>query len=380
MRDSIRLCPFLPIVPALVGLLLLCATTGCTAPGGISATAATAPAIAASAPAKAAPVSASDVAAVRDTVYYLASDDLAGRGIGSPGLDMAADFIAQHFAALHLRTLSGDDGYFQPFGYVQRVSVDAKTTSFSLAGIKAKLGTDFTVLPWSGAGSFSSTVAFVGYGAVNDAAGYDDYANIDVRGKVVLAMRYEPHDTKGRSRFTHGAFSPSAALTAKARAAADHGAVALLVVNPPLLHGDDDPLIPFMFGSPMESPLPIIQIKRDLAQQLLKSAAAPTLGELQTRIDLTGAPASRLLSGAAASGDVQLVRDQIRAKNVVALLPGSGPHAGEYVVVGAHYDHLGRGGPGSLAPWSHAWPTIWCATAVWTAASSFAPSALRKKG
>jgi hypothetical protein len=349
-----RLRPFLPIVPALVGLLLLCATTGCAAPGGTSATAATAPAIAASAPAQAAPVSTSDVAAVRDTVYYLASDDLAGRGIGSPGLDMAADFIAQHFAALHLRTLSGDDGYFQPFGYVQRVSVDAKATYFSLAGIKAKRGTDFTVLPWSGAGSFSSTVAFVGYGAVNDATSYDDYANIDVRGKVVLAMRFEPHDTKGHSRFTHGAFSPSAALTAKARAAADHGAVALLVVNPPLLHGEDDPLIPFMFGSPMESPLPIIQIKRDLADQLLKSAAAPTLGELQTRIDLTGAPASRSLSEVAASGDVQLVRDQIRAKNVVALLPGSGPHANEYVIVGAHYDHLGLGGPGSLAPWSHA--------------------------
>jgi len=353
-----RLRPFLLIVPALLALALLATIAGCATPGATAtAQAATFPtasvATTSAGPAQAAAVSPSDVAMVRNTVYYLASDDLAGRGIGSPGLDMAADYIAGRFAALHLRTLPGDDGYFQPFQYVRRVTVDPQTT-FSLAATSAKLGSDYTVLPWSGAGSFSSTVAFVGYGVVNGAAHYDDYANIDVRGKVVLAMRFEPHDTKGHSRFTHDAFSPSAAFTAKARAAAEHGAVALLMVNPPLLHGDADGLMPFLYGSPMESPLPVIQIKQALADQILKSAAAPTLSELQTRIDSTGAPASRLLAGTAATGNVQLVRTGVLAKNVVALLPGTGPHANEYVIVGAHYDHLGRGGLGSLAPWSHA--------------------------
>jgi hypothetical protein len=84
----------------------------------------------------------------------------------------------------------------------------------------------------------------------------------------------------------------------------------------------------------------------------IKHTALPRgfdLKSLQSQIDRDGKPQSAAIDGVSASGTVDLVRRQTTVKNVIACLPGYGPHADEYVVVGAHYDHLGHGGPGSLA-------------------------------
>ena len=94
-------------------------------------------------------------------------------------------------------------------------------------------------------GKFSGPVVFVGYGMKNASQHYDDYAGIDVKGKLALAMRFEPHDAKGNSRFEKDGWSDAAALGEKAKAAAEAGAVALLIVTPMQFHGNDDRLVPF---------------------------------------------------------------------------------------------------------------------------------------
>ena len=195
-------------------------------------------------------------------------------------------------------------------------------------------------------------MVFAGYGITDAAHHYDDYAGLDVKGKVVLVIRYEPKTSEGKSRLTKdGSWSAAATFASKCRAASEHGAAAVLYVNPPA-HDKVDSLSAFWSGPPGDHPtLPVVQIKEDLALSMVKAGGAGDLKGLEEEIDKDLKPQSGALKDVTASGSVVL-RKAVR--NVVAYLPGNGDHADEYVVIGAHYDHLGHGGPGSLAPWSHA--------------------------
>ena len=126
-----------------------------------------------------------------------------------------------------------------------------------------------------------------------------------------------------------------------------------MLVNPPAFHEDDDPLVPFarMYRGE-QSKIPVVQVRRKVADAWLKAAGAEAdLRALQRKIDEAGKPASFALpDGVSVAGAVKVERVQKDVKNVVAVLPGGGDLAHEYVVVGAHYDHLGRGGPGSMSP------------------------------
>jgi len=297
-----------------------------------------------SVPPAAAPWSAdaSEVRALRQAVYYLASDPLEGRGVGTHGLDEAADFLAHHDRSLGLRTPPGCDGYFQPFVYTLAATVGPRT-SLEFAGTTLERGKTYTSLPISASGDFTGPVVFVGYGITDASHGYDDYAGIDVRGKVVLAMRYEPLNDVGQSRFASARnWSASSGLMVKAENAAQHGATALLLVNPPKYHGYDLLLAPTLPQVP-QARLPVLQIKQTALPKEIDLKA------IQARIDGDGKPNSFALEQITASGAVDLIRKQTIVKNVIACLPGFGPHADEYVVIGAHYDHLGHGGPGSMA-------------------------------
>lgn len=286
----------------------------------------------------------------RQAIGYLASDELQGRGIGTSGIDKAADYIADAFRKLGLQPAPGMEGYFQPFTIPTFTAPDP-TTTLTFGGKAFAVGKDFSAISLSGEGRFDATpVVFAGYGVSSKEHHYDDYASLDVKDKVVLVLRYEPHDEKGVSRFTKQKdnWSDAATLMTKATVAASKGAKALLLVNPPALH--DDETIAFNRGSMDEkSSLPFFQIKQPLAEAMLKEAGARSLKDLQSAIDSSGHPASFALDHVTVSGQVKLIKKETPAKNVVALLPGKGSLASEYVVIGAHYDHLGMGGPGSLA-------------------------------
>jgi len=283
----------------------------------------------------------------RDTLPFLASDALAGRAPGTPGIERAGDFLATEFARIGLQRLPGTDGYFQPFPMALSTSL-APGTGLSINDKPLQLSTDFSPLSLTGEGPFSGHVVFAGYSIVNPK--FDEYAGIDAGGKVVLAMRQEPVDQNKKSRFAapNQNWSDGAFFSAKAKAAAAHGAVALLLVSPPSSGGDDQ-VLPF-FGDTAGSgaKIPVIQISRRVADLLLEMGGAPDLKSLQAEIDSTLSPRSVELKDVEVAGDVAVKRSTASVRNVLAYLPGAGEHADEFVVVGAHYDHLGTGQLGHM--------------------------------
>jgi hypothetical protein len=294
---------------------------------------------------------------LRRSIEYLASDQMEGRGPGTAGIDAAANYIASYFKGLGLAPPPGQKSYFQSFPYITVNGVDPKT-NLKTADKSWKPTDDFNPLAISAEADFTGPVVFVGYGITADkdklgrAIKYDDYANIDVRGKVALALRFEPVDSTGKSRLSPDGWSDHASLVNKAKLAAQHGAAALLIVHPPVHHGPEMlAAISRRFGErPMS--ISVIHIKQHVAEQLLKSAGAGDLKSLQTSIGETFTPKSFVLNNVTLSGGVALHRNNFELNNVQAFLPAKGKKAKEYIVVGAHYDHLGKGGQGSLAAYA----------------------------
>ncbi|QOV90092.1 M20/M25/M40 family metallo-hydrolase [Humisphaera borealis] len=299
---------------------------------------------------------------IRKTLGFLASPALEGRGSGTAGIDIASGFIAAKFQELGLVPPPGWDNYFQPFTMTTSTTVDPATTLAAGEGVnwakdlggKLELTKQFQPLSFSTEGKFDAPVVFVGYGVVDAKYGYDDYAGIDVKGKVVLAMRFEPFDKEGKSAFTgkKDDYSENASIPTKAKLAAEKGAIALVLVNPPNWRNEDD-VTPFAKQSQfMRASIPVIQLKQPVAEAILAASKAGTLSEVQKRIDAETKPQSALLKDVKLKGEVVFKRTEKSVRNVAAVLPGKGRNAEEYVIVGAHYDHLGRGGSGSLAPFS----------------------------
>ncbi len=290
---------------------------------------------------------------VKQVVEFLASDEQEGRGVGSNGLVSAGDYVAHAFSSLGLKPLPGLDGYFQPFQMVTATAPDPKTF-LSMGDKKYEIDNDYAIASFSGEGAFEGPVVFIGYGISSKEHTYDDFAGFDLKGKIALAMRFEPHNEKGTSRFAKDDWSVEATLAHKAKAAADHGALALVLVNPPAYH-PGDLLLPFARRFPGgKSTIPVMQVKEPIADAWLKAGGVADLKTLQATIDKESKPATIALANVSVKGNIAIQRTEKTVRNVIGLLPGKGPHADEIVVIGAHYDHLGHGGPGSLAPGSHA--------------------------
>jgi hypothetical protein len=287
----------------------------------------------------------------RETVPFLASDALAGRLPGSPGLQRAGDFLALECARIGLQPLPGQHDFFQPLSMNESATLSA-ATHLSVNGQELVLARDFDPMSLSAEKPFEGKVVFAGFGITRDAGDpshYDDYTGIDARGKVVLAMMKEPLDDKGVSRFAAGMsrWSNSALFTVKAKNAADHGATALLLVAPPSSGGAD--IVNLYTGDGRTaSAIPVVQITRRVANLLLSMGGAADLKSLQDSIYSSFKPNSSLLNDLEITGDVEVSRTQVQVRNVLACLPGRGPNADQWVVVGAHYDHLGRGQMGHM--------------------------------
>lgn len=296
-------------------------------------------------------------ARLRNDVAYLADDLREGRGVGTRGLDDAADYIATVFREAGLKTPPGMDTYFQPFPVRGELTLGSPTqlTLHFGDGVERALalGESFQPLAVGASGKADRVpIVFAGFGitAKDPAAGldYDDYAEIDARDKVVLILRRDPSPADPSAPFAGDAPTSYATFTAKVANAAQHGAKAVLLVNDAGSAEAADKLLDYR-ATPGGGTIPFIMIPRHLASQLLESAGAPPLLQLEAAINATGKPQSRELPNASATYEITSERKTIMAKNVVGVIEGQGPLAEETIVVGGHYDHLGLGGMGSLA-------------------------------
>lgn len=279
---------------------------------------------------------------------WLADDARGGRGLGSPGLDEAADGLARLMKELGLKPVSGS--YEQRFEVTTGVSLDPSTT-LSGPGGAVVAGEGFTPLGFSSSAALGGELVFVGYGVSAPDLGYDDLAGVDLKGKVALALRYEPGMDDPDSPFDGRRPSRYSDIRYKALKAREAGATALILVTGPgsAQEGEPDVLPPLKVDGPTsDAGIPVLQVTRAVATAWV-AAGGQDLAALQAKIEERGAPASAPL-GVEVQGLVKLTPTRAEARNIVGLLPGSGALADEVVVVGAHYDHLGQGGRGSMRP------------------------------
>lgn len=297
-------------------------------------------------------------ARLRADVTFLAHDDQEGRAPGTKGIEAAAAHIAKRFEELGLKPAPGADGYFQPFSITGRPqlgeSIELVAQTANGEAHKGELKTDFSPLALGSSGSVESApIVFGGYGITAERLGYDDYADHDVKGKAVMVLRREPRQDDEDSPFDGKRDSAYATFRHKATNAFQHGAAMLLIVNDLAGSGDDvNKLLEVnQAGFDTMSNLPIVHLSRGFADKILKAAGAPSLADLEAGIDEDLKPRTFKLDGASVSAQVQIDRPAIETRNVVGVLEGEGPLADETIIVGGHYDHLGRGGlmSGSLA-------------------------------
>jgi aminopeptidase YwaD len=276
-------------------------------------------------------------------VRYLASDELAGRAVGTHGIDLARDYIGRQFANYGLLP-GGDNGtYYQSVEVVTGVTSSAES-AVALGQSPLARGREWTPLGFSASGKIAGHLVFVGYGITAKDYGYDDYAGVDVSGKIVVVLRYEPPPKDGRSPFrSRPQYSRHAALRIKADNAREHGAAGMILVDLDSKEGGERELIPLTrsLGRSYTSLLSVQIARESLEKPLAESGLS--LNGLKEKIDREGKPASTLL-GLKAALDIRMETTTAKADNIVATLPGADSRTNaEHIVIGAHYDHIGLG-------------------------------------
>lgn len=280
-------------------------------------------------------------------IGYLSSDALAGRRAGTAGAELAALYIARRFQQAGLEPADDLDGYLQPFDFP--IGVELGSSNRLVLHDRGDVSTTFTpgldFLPLAGSVSdqIARSVVFAGYGISAPSLGYDDYAGIDVRGRIVVVLRFSPEGDDPRGKFGRFLSEDHKAVTARAR-----GARGILFVNGPATEGIDR-LMPFATDErPGSLGIAAMSVSQGVALRIA-GAGGLDLARVQRTIDRTGRPLSMGIDDVALELEVD-VRARIRSShNVVGVLPGR-ERADEIVVVGAHYDGLGYGGPGSFDP------------------------------
>jgi hypothetical protein len=285
-----------------------------------------------------------------DHVKVLSAPEMAGRASGTPGAERAATHIARVLRDVGLRP-GGDGGDFiQRFDVPTGISL-GPSNGITIESPLTRLvgpGPEFMPLAASVDGDETLDVVFAGYGITAPSLGWDDYAGIDVSGKAVLVVAGDPGTHDPASAFRRPDAYHYSERSHKVLNARDHGARAVLLVSHP------DRVHPIRPPSGLTQPSGIMgaAIAPDVADVLLQGTG--TLRDLAGAIDRDGKPRSRALGTARVRVRITLVRQRGATGNVVGVLPGTDPRLrDEAVVIGAHYDHLGLGGEGSLAPERH---------------------------
>jgi hypothetical protein len=285
-----------------------------------------------------------------DNVKYLASPELKGRATGSPELEKAAQYIAGKFQSFGLKPVSGKS-FLQPFTVTTNAHLGpANSLTVDDAGRKSELkpAVDYTPYAFSSSGKFSASVVFAGYGITATEYHYDDYEGLDVRGKIALILRHEPQESDEHSVFAGKELTQHSAFAMKAANAKMHGARGVILINDLYAHpGSSDQLGKFgEITGPTDSGVFFVQVKEADAEAWLR-AEGHDLRDVVAGIDKDLKPRSFALTKLTVDMSVEIQHDQKTVHNVAAYLPGK---TNEYIIVGAHYDHLGLGDEHSLAP------------------------------
>ena len=281
---------------------------------------------------------------ILEHIKYLSSDKLEGRSPGSEGSKKAIKYISKHWEAQGIIP-AGTKKYEQAFSYINKVSLGSRNIlRVRNSKSRYKIKKDFIPIGWSGSGNLDAEVVFVGYGFdIDDSLSWNDYLNVDVKNKWVLMFSDGPD---GNS--PHSPYGYHKKMYNKVIAARDRGAGGILFAE----RIEKEKLNPLVYRQSASSAgLPIIQITHAIANDILGNNER-TISELRLIIDKKLSSLSFIIDRKV-SASVNLKLEKETATNIVGLIEGSDPVLkNEYIIIGAHYDHLGYGGhmSGSLNP------------------------------
>ncbi len=290
-----------------------------------------------------------DLESIQADLEYLASDALYGRHTSQRGQEQAAEYIAQQFEKAGLQVVPGHDGW-NHLWEMGVIDVDESASRLLIHRPQGEpepfaVRKDFIPVRISVDGDVRAPIVFVGYGIQAPKFRHDDYAKIDVRGKIALALWQEPRQDKGGRSFDGKQLTRHASFFTKAKLAQERGAVALMVVSGPILFGDDPEAAGFELPShnwPQISKkrerieIPVVHVSRGLAEALLGRDLEEVQKECDRRSESHEIPDVEIDLG------VKIRPTSRQVANVVGYRPGSDPELKEqHIVLGAHYDHMG---------------------------------------
>ncbi|HNW56878.1 MAG TPA: M20/M25/M40 family metallo-hydrolase [Bacteroidales bacterium] len=275
---------------------------------------------------------------LKSHIMILSSDSLKGRMTGSEGDSLAALYIKSEMASYGMTPISGDG--FQSLKVIKRI-VPGKSNSLKINDINFTPEKDFMPMAFSSNSGLESEVVFAGYGFnINgDSLKWNDYKDIDVKGKWVLILRADPDQDNANSLFLPFSDDRDKAMVAK-----DMGAAGILLVSGTSF----DPMDTFesLNNNEFSVDIPALRLKRDVADAILAKSHTST-DELEKKINSIKKPIS-FATGVIVNAVSEITRENANTRNVVMVLPGEDEQLkNEYIIIGAHFDHLGMGGPGS---------------------------------
>ena len=254
-------------------------------------------------------------------VAWLADDEREGRGVGTRGIDAAADWLAVQLKEIGAEP-AGEGGYFQPLNVPVQV-VSGGATSLSIGGKEVAAG-DFVPLAFSAQGEVRGRTVAVGYGIAGHDIGHDDWGKKKAKGKIAVVRRFVPRHAAFKDKKIEQRYGD---IHYKAVVARQRGAAGLIVVDAPEAGGEEEPLPPLEARDlSREVGIPVVVVKRAVGQKLLRGSHKVAM---QVALEVKQ-EATRNVVGVVRAG-------------ASAKLPGA-------LVVGAHYDHLGMGGESSRDP------------------------------
>jgi hypothetical protein len=288
----------------------------------------------------------------RQHVELLASDRLEGREAGSAGERMAGDYIAMQLARAGAKPLPGHANMFLPFEFTAGSRDGGSTITIRRDGATPQIlngASQVQALSFSDDAQVNGPVVFAGYGLVLPASqtfGYDSYAGLDVKDKIVLVLHYFPEDTDPQTKAALARYSD---LRYKALAARQHGAKGLLIVTGPRSPNAGQTLRMSFDTALSGSGIPAASIS-EVAANALFAGATKSLTAAQQELDSGNPHVSGFALPATVDLTTKVVREKQTSRSVVAYLPASAPTPDfdkPWVIVGAHYDHLGHGTRGT---------------------------------
>jgi aminopeptidase YwaD len=283
-------------------------------------------------------------------IKYLSAPEMRGRATGSPELEKAAEYIAGQFRAIGLTPLDGS--YLQAFPVTTNAKL-GRGNRFEYVEegktIALKTGEEFIPFNFSSKGKLAGSVVFAGYGITAPEYNYDDYAGLDVQDKLVLILRHEPQEFDEHSVFAGKVYTEHAQFFSKAVNAKMHGARGVILISDAFNHRSESEQME-KFGrtaGPTDAGIPFVQIKAEVGMRWI-AGAGKNLDDIGAAIDKELKPQSFALPDSIQVHETVDVERVIKTvHNVAGYLRGE---TDEYLILGAHFDHLGLGDQFSMAP------------------------------